>query len=381
MIKDRTTASGERRYDVRLRDPSGRVYMRSFRTKQEAKNFAAQERVDRARGQWVDPRKSDTTFRAWSTHWLDADPNKRPKTRVDDELIIRLHLTPTLGDRPLSAITPLHVQRLVSSWVGKAAGATVRRRYAVLRAILNAAVDADVVGRSPCRGVKLPALEHQARHVITPEELARLADALGPDYGAMAYLGAVLGLRIGEVLALRVGRLDLLGRRLVVAESAANIHGKVVYGAPKSAAGTRQMAMPVALAALLADHLARRGLTAAQPEALVFIAPEGGPLGYSNWYGRVWVPARRAAALADLHFHDLRKAAATAMVAEGVDVRTAQARLGHSDPRLTLAIYAQADIAADKTAADRLGAHFMRASETTPVAEPSRSQRGGTGAG
>jgi hypothetical protein len=36
-------------------------------------------------------------------------------------------------------------------------------------------------------------------------------------------------------------------------------------------------------------------------------------------------------------------------------VKTAQARLGHSDPRLTLGIYAQATTEGDRTAADLLG--------------------------
>jgi integrase len=37
-----------------------------------------------------------------------------------------------------------------------------------------------------------------------------------------------------------------------------------------------------------------------------------------------------------LGFHDVRRAAATGLVAEGVDVKTAQDLLGHSDSRLTL---------------------------------------------
>jgi site-specific recombinase XerD len=32
-----------------------------------------------------------------------------------------------------------------------------------------------------------------------------------------------------------------------------------------------------------------------------------------------------------LHFHDLRHAAATALVDEGIDIKTAQTRLGHSE--------------------------------------------------
>lgn len=65
------------------------------------------------------------------------------------------------------------------------------------------------------------------------------------------------------------------------------------------------------------------------------------------------------AGLAGLTFHDLRRANATGLVAEGVDMKTAQTRLGHSDPRLTLAIYAQATSEADRSAAVRIGARFL----------------------
>jgi len=48
------------------------------------------------------------------------------------------------------------------------------------------------------------------------------------------------------------------------------------------------------------------------------------------------------------------------LVNAGVDVRTAQHRLGHSDPRLTLGIYAQVVPEADREAAETLGAMNAR---------------------
>ena len=48
------------------------------------------------------------------------------------------------------------------------------------------------------------------------------------------------------------------------------------------------------------------------------------------------------------------------LVAEGVDIKTAQSRLGHSDPRLTLAVYARAVPEADLAAAEKLGRAFFR---------------------
>jgi len=121
----------------------------------------------------------------------------------------------------------------------------------------------------------------------------------------------------------------------------------------------RTIAIAPALAKLLAQHLARRRLTAADTDAWVFSAPNGGPLRYQHFRSRVWRPARTRANLEGLGFHDLRRAAATVLVTSGVDVRTAQHRLGHSDPRLTLAVYAQVTAQADRDAAAALEDHFL----------------------
>lgn len=126
------------------------------------------------------------------------------------------------------------------------------------------------------------------------------------------------------------------------------------------------LAVPTAFMDLLSERLSRQGVTGAEPEAFVFTASRGGPLDYSHWRNRVWRPAVVSVGLTDLTFHDLRRAAATGLVAEGVDLKTAQTRLGHADHRLTLVIYAQATTEADRAAADRLGARFMPSRERRP---------------
>jgi len=44
----------------------------------------------------------------------------------------------------------------------------------------------------------------------------------------------------------------------------------------------------------------------------------------------------------------------------GVDLKTVQARLAHSEPRLTLAIYAQATSKADRRAAEAQAGRLMK---------------------
>jgi integrase len=125
---------------------------------------------------------------------------------------------------------------------------------------------------------------------------------------------------------------------------------------------------------LLADHLARRGLTGADSTELVFTAPHGGPIDYAHFRRRAWDPATVKAGVDGLEFHDLRRANATALVLEHVDLKTAQTRLGHSDPRLTLAVYAQATTAADQAAASALGTPFLKISRPARGLESSYPQ-------
>jgi integrase len=89
----------------------------------------------------------------------------------------------------------------------------------------------------------------------------------------------------------------------------------------------------------------------------------------------VWLPAIAKAGLDEVSFHDLRRSAATALVRLRVDPKTAQTRLGHSDVRLTLGLYAQAEDDADRDAADRLGERFFKTCEseaapTSPREDP-----------
>ena len=51
---------GRRVYDVRLRDPSGKEYSRTFLTRREAQAFDVSERTNRLSGSWIDSRLART---------------------------------------------------------------------------------------------------------------------------------------------------------------------------------------------------------------------------------------------------------------------------------------------------------------------------------
>jgi integrase len=297
-------------------------------------------------------------FRDLAESWLVANPTKTSSSIMRDRSILDKHVLPTLGSMAISQISPRDVQALVSSWmVENLAPRTVRRHFAVVRAIFAFASRDDLIGRSPCRNINLPRVLNAERQQLTSADVAGLVDAMTPRLAPMILLGAVLGLRWGEVAGLRVRAINSAQGTVAIREQVVvTPGGGAAIGPPKSRAGVRTLAMPDSLAKVLADHIELHHLGS---EDLLFSTANGLPLVYSNWHHRHWRPACRKAGLERIGFHDLRRANATALVAGGVDVKTTQTRLGHADARLTLEVYAQATTDGDRRAAEVAANRFM----------------------
>jgi integrase len=142
-----------------------------------------------------------------------------------------------------------------------------------------------------------------------------------------------LGLRFGELAALRVGRVDLMRRRLEITESVTEVKGKAVFGTTKTHA-TRSVPVRPTLVDALANQVAGQGRA-----ELVFRAPRGGVLLLRNWRRQVFDPAVRAAGLDGLTPHELRHTAASLAVSSGANVLTVQRLLGHASAAMTLDVY------------------------------------------
>ena len=311
------------------------------------------------KGDWVDPAGGRMTVAELADKWKESDPSKRSTTRARDDAILRHHVLPVLGTRRLREVTPPAVQQVINEWTTKNAPRTVDRQYDVLRALFSYAVRCDWITRSPCRGIKLPAVTDTRRRDLGVQDVLALVEAMPTRYSCMVWLGAVLGLRWGEVAGLRVGSVDLLRHTVTVSHQ---LGRDGLLGVPKSRAGLRQFSIPEELSAALAVHMTAQELTGADQAQFLFTTPEGRPLDYSHWRARVWLPAVTEAHLSGAGFHDLRRTNATTLVATGIDVKTAQTRLGHADPRTTLSIYARALPESDRAAAAALGRAFFRRS-------------------
>lgn len=264
-------------------------------------------------------------------------PAARATTWAAQSLVYRSLIEPAFpGYRP-GAVT----QPMVEAWVAALtlenalAPATTRKAYQVLTRILGGAVDADLINRSPCRGITLPAVERREVRFLNPAEVARLADVIDPRYRAPVLVGAYGGLRVGEMGALRLSRFDRRRRVLRVEETLAEISGVLSFQPPKTRASRRTVRLPRPVAEELGAHIDALPATV-ERESLLFRTPEGGPLRLPSWRRRFWQPAVDRADLTGLRIHDLRHTAVALWIATATNPKQISVRAGHTSVSFTL---------------------------------------------
>ena len=150
------------------------------------------------------------------------------------------------------------------------APATIHRVVQLLNKCVNAAVEDRLIQHNPVAKLPLPRIERREMRFLTAEELLRLADAIEPRYRAFVLLGGFGGLRLGEMLGLRWGRVDLLRRRVHVAETLVDIDGHIHFGPPKTNAAVRSVPIP----SFVCEELSRLADARTIADSLVFQSPE-----------------------------------------------------------------------------------------------------------
>lgn len=291
----------------------------------------------------MDPAAGRVTLREYGEDWR-ARQHHRPATQARVETMLRLHVYPAFGDRPLSAIRPSQIEAWSKRLADTLAPATVRGLHRYLSGILAAAVRDRLIPTNPMDGVRQP--KQAARKQVVPlsvDEVLRLADAVPDRWRAAVLLAAGTGMRQGEVFGLTVDRIDWLRRTARVDRQLVLVPGAPPSLAPpKTDASVRTIPLPGVVVDALAAHLAAHP---AGPDGLVFTSPEGQPQRRTAFSARVWRPAVKAAGLDQYDdgegatFHDLRHHYASLLIRFGESVKTVQARLGHASAAETLDTY------------------------------------------
>lgn len=342
------------RWQVRYRDPNTgqlRSAEETYATKTDAEVALTHIEADITRGQWADPDAGKVQFGEYATAWL-KDRKLAARSRERHESVIRLHLLPTFGERPLSSITTGQVRAWRTACLTRTGEPTVVKAYQIMRAILNTAVDDELIRRNPCRIKGADSYDVPERPVLTVAEVYAVADGIASRYRLLVLLAAFTGLRFGELASLRRRDIDTANATLTVRRAQAEMQtGALFDKAPKSDAGIRPVAFPTELLPDVERHLG--GFAGAGRDGHVFVGPQGGQLRRSNFRDD-WIDARTKAGItAAVHFHDLRHTGNT-LAASGASLRELMTRMGHSTPRAAL-IYQHMVDGRDREIADRLG--------------------------
>jgi integrase len=370
------------RWQARYRSAGGGLVTvgKTFATKTDAARFLDSIELDQLRGVWHDPLPSQQeTVRAWCRRWLKQhSPSLTPSTAASyDGLLERVVLHRIvdgrqvgLAEMSLAALSPMRVGEWLAELQRTGLSASrIRKAYRVLSLAMDAAVRERLLQTNPCgKHHRLPRLPEHDPTILTVVQveifvahLRNGAPPRGKDRSraqpirpnpSLALIVEVLaygGLRIGEALALRRRHVDILGCKLIVAESLTEINGEFSFG-PTKTHQIRDVPLPRSLMAELERHLDEH--VAATTDALLFTSVTGGPVRYRS-LRRSFDAACRRLGLEDVTPHSLRASCAS-WVAETDGVLEAARRLGHARTSVTTRHYARPMAGGDRVVADRL---------------------------
>lgn len=322
------------RWRARYRDEAGKEHARHFGRKVDAQRWLDEVTASVVTGQYVDPKAGRVTLEEYAERWRQIQAH-RPTTREHVETMLRRHVYPTLGPRPLSSILPSDVQALVQQL--PLAPATVGVIHAILAGVMRSAVRDRKIVANPCDGTRLPKVERRQVVPLTTEQVEQLRDAMPPNLRALVTFAAGTGLRQGELFGLTVDRLDMLRRTVRVDRQLVNVRGQGrMLAPPKTVASVRTVPLPQVVVDATAAHLAE--YPTATAAGFVF-GWNGDSLSRST-FGTIWRPAADLAGIGKGDgIHTLRHYYASLLIRHGESVKTVQARLGHASATETLDTY------------------------------------------
>jgi integrase len=347
-VRPYETAAG-RRYRVSYRTPDRRqTDKRGFRTKRDAELFLASVEVAKARGEFIEDSAGRKTIGELGPEWLAAQQHLKPSAYAPLEGAWRIYVEPRWDRVPVTAVRHSDVQKWVGELIAGTAlttkskptalgASSVIRAYGVLAGILDVAVKDRRVATNNARGVNLPRKTGKRHVYLAHTQVETLAKECR-DHGTLIRFLCYTGLRWGEVTALRVRDLDMLRRRITVAENAVRVNGRIVVGSPKS-----HRARVVVFPPFLAEELARQCEGRGRDQLLFGngLSHLQQPSQHGGWYKSA---IARAHAVDNefpmLTLHDLRHTAASLAISAGANVKAVQRMLGHASAAMTLDVYA-----------------------------------------
>jgi len=347
-----------RAYEVLWRQGTSKK-QRTFSVQREAERFALKVENEIAAGNSTEPLVRNTkTFREVAKAAVTADrANRKQKTLDGYEVAFRVHVFPALGTRRISTITAQDIQGFLADLRAKPKAngqsrseTSVLGTYKAVAKVFGYAMKHRPITYNPCVAVEKPRADTQEAHFLSPAEVEQLATILDaqPPYGLMVRLCSYVGLRAGELAALRIRDIDLLHKEVRVHLNMTHTSVGYVTATPKTANSKREV--PILVDSLLRDlegYLAGHPRRS-DPDAGLWPGKVKGhstltydrPFDPKGFYRYTFKPAVRTLGMPDLKLHELRHTFATLILESGIFTMFDLSRMmGHASQTITDRVY------------------------------------------
>jgi integrase len=278
----------------------------------------------------------------------------RPATLKQYRDVWENHLKNRVGKLTLRGFRTVHGETMLAQIAAQTGLGrnSLRHIKVVLSGVFKQAKRLGILdGINPVQDVSIPrTAEPKDTYSYTLEEIRSMLTVLEEPVRTVVLMAALSGLRKSEILGLCWDDFD--GKELSVRRS--------VWKSTVSEPKTNRSRAPIPVVRQLADaleaHRLRMGPLAAGP---IFQAGNGKPLNLDNMVRRVIIPALEGTGVTWHGWHAFRRGLATNLHALGVDDKTIQTILRHSNVSLTMNVYvksvAESQIGAMDALSEKLG--------------------------
>ncbi len=326
-------------------------------------------------------RPGKLTVGDYLTQWLRdyCQPNLSPNSTQTYAWFIERHISPAIGNIPLTQLRPEHLQRLYSDKLttgrrdgrGGLSNRSVRYIHVTLHKALKGAVKMGMLARNPVDAVEIPKIQrHEMRTMSETDLHIFLEYAKSTQYYPLFYLALFTGMRRSELLALRWCDVDLLLCQLSVSRSLHQLHNReFIIRQPKTEKGRRLIALSPSTVQVLREHrdrqLQNRQALGIQlnDDDLVFCQYDGKPL-LPDSITRAWHHLAKRTGLSGITLHGARHTHASLMLKAGIHPKIVQERLGHASIEMTLDLYSHVAPGLQEAAANRFDDIVMPSTKT-----------------
>lgn len=377
-IEDYTLKNGEKRYRFQIYiglDPLTGKELRTtrskFKTKKEAELALARLKLEIANGQYK--KVQAETYREVYELWVKVYEKKvEESTFVKTLGIFRNHILPAMGDYKIDKINVDVCQRHTDEWMEKLVNGDKTKSYA--SAVMHFAEQRGYINKNPFDLVSLP---HKSKRRITnnekdkfytKEQLREFLNAAEqhPNYKVYTFfrLLAYSGMRKGEALALTWEDVDFKNSEITINKALGQGKGQKLYAKSTKTRTTRTIKMDEATMVILKEWKKKQkqaflmlGYNTLTKEQLIFSNTRNSfiqPTKTNDWLKSIL----RGTELPYVSTHAFRHTHCSLLFEAGATIKSVQDRLGHSDIKTTMDVYAHVTASAKEDAIQKFEAYL-----------------------